>query len=152
METSRRFTAKIEKSGSICYLPIPFDPDDAWGPRDRHCLTGTISGHGIRGTLRKFGDVFGLPLGPAWRKCEGLEAGAKVEAVLLPEGPKSASLASDIPSALESNDKARAFFDSLPTFYRKNYIRWIEAAKRPETRAARIREMIRLLSAGMREK
>ena len=31
---------------------------------------------------------------------------------------------------------------SIPTFYRKNYVRWIEAAKRPETRTKRITEAV----------
>ncbi len=55
-------------------------------------------------------------------------------------------------AALATNTVAKAFFDGLPTFYRKNYIRWIESAKRPETRAKRIVEMMALLAEGKREK
>ena len=37
-------------------------------------------------------------------------------------------------------------------FYRRNYVRWIESAKRPETRAARIADTVALLKAGKRQK
>jgi uncharacterized protein YdeI (YjbR/CyaY-like superfamily) len=81
-----------------------------------------------------------------------LEVGAEAEVVLSPEGPQAETLSPDIASALDAEAEAKAFFASLPTFYRKNYIRWIESAKRPETRAARIHEMVELLKAGKREK
>ena len=54
-------------------------------------------------------------------------------------------MASDITAALAGNEKAKAFFEGLPTFYRKNFIRWIESAKREETRKKQIDEMMKLL-------
>jgi uncharacterized protein YdeI (YjbR/CyaY-like superfamily) len=91
-------------------------------------------------------------LGAAWRRDCGLEAGAKVEVVLSPEGPQSESLSPDVAEALEAEPKAKAFFESLATFYRNTYIKWIESAKRPETRAGRINEMIELLKAEKKQK
>ena len=46
---------------------------------------------------------------------------------------------------------ALGFFLGLPTFYRRNYARWIGGAKRAPTRAARIAEAIRLWRAGQRQ-
>ena len=82
----------------------------------------------------------------------GLEAGANVEVVLSPEGPQSESLSSDVAAALDAEPQAKAFFESLATFYRNTYIKWIEGAKRPETRSTRIQEMIELLKAGKKQK
>jgi uncharacterized protein YdeI (YjbR/CyaY-like superfamily) len=67
-------------------------------------------------------------------------------------GPQVASLAGDIAAALEAEPDARRFFESLATFYRKGYIRWIEQAKRPETRDRRIAETVAALKAGKRER
>ncbi len=78
--------------------------------------------------------------------------GEKVTVSLGLEGPQEANLAEDIAQALSTNPKAKTFFDGLPTHYRKNYIRWMESAKREETRARRIDEMIRLLEEGKRQK
>ena len=101
----------------------------------------------MRGSLGSDGTVYFLPLGAAWRRGCGLEAGAEVEVVLSPEGPQSENLSPDVVSALDAEPQAKAFFESLATFYRNTYIQWIESAKRPETRTARINEMIELLKA-----
>jgi uncharacterized protein YdeI (YjbR/CyaY-like superfamily) len=95
-------------------------------------------------------DDFFLALGPAWRRDNGLAAGAKVTVELSPDGPQSDELSRDVAGALDGEPEAKVFFDSMAIFYRKNYIRWIESAKRPETRAARIAEMIESLKAGKR--
>lgn len=71
---------------------------------------------------------------------------------LSPEGPQSEGLSTDVAEALEAEPQAKAFFESLATFYRNTYIKWIESAKRPETRSARITEMIELLKAGKKQK
>ena len=64
----------------------------------------------------------------------------------------SAAQAEDIAAALDADLEARRFFESLATFYRKNFIRWIECAKRPETRAKRIAEPVATLKSGKRER
>jgi uncharacterized protein YdeI (YjbR/CyaY-like superfamily) len=50
--------------------------------------------------------------------------------------------------ALKAHSKAWAFFQQLAPSYRRNFVVWIHIAKRPETRARRIRESIALLAAG----
>ena len=49
---------------------------------------------------------------------------------LAPEGPQRGDLADDIASALAANPAAAAFFDTLAQFYRKAYLRWIDATTR----------------------
>lgn len=89
----------------------------------------------------------------AWlRDSNGIAPGSQVAVSLAPEGPQESNLSPDVVAALTKSKAAKAFFDGLPTFYRKNFIRWIEGAKKPETRAKRIAEMMALLEAGKREK
>jgi uncharacterized protein YdeI (YjbR/CyaY-like superfamily) len=72
---------------------------------------------------------------------------------LVPEGPQSETLAADIAGALGAEPDAARFFDGLATFYRKNYLRWIDATKRsPEVRAQRIAELVQLMKAGRKER
>jgi len=150
--TSQSFKAVIVKSGTRTFIPIPFNPNDVWGVKQRHHITGTVNGHVVRGSLGSDGKQYFLPLGAAWRRDCGLDAGSKVEVVLSREGPQSESLSPDVASALDAEPQARAFFESLATFYRNTYIKWIEGAKKPETRTARINEMIELLKAGRKQK
>jgi hypothetical protein len=150
--TTQAFKTVVSQSGSRVFIPIPFNPNDVWGIKARHHVSGTVSGHGVRGSLGSDGKQYFLPLGAAWRRGCGIEAGDNVEVVLSPEGPQSEALSADVIVALEAEPKAKAFFESLATFYRNTYIKWIESAKRPETRTARIEEMIQLLKASKKQK
>jgi bacteriocin resistance YdeI/OmpD-like protein len=48
---------------------------------------------------------------------------------------------------------AAAFFDSLAQFYRRAYLRWIDATKRqPEQRPVRIADMMRLLESVVKQR
>ena len=79
--------------------------------------------------------------------------GDSVVVEVWPEGPRAEQLAPDIAAALTIRPQAQAAFDGLATFYRKGWLRWIDATKRrPEVRAARIAEMIRLVEAGHKER
>lgn len=150
--TTQNFKAVVSKAGSRVFIPIPFNPNDVWGVKGRHYITGTVNGNGVRGSLGSDGKQYFLPLGAAWRNGCGIEAGTKVEVTLSPEGPQSEGLSPDVAAALEAEPQAKAFFESLATFYRNTYIKWIESAKKPETRTARIKEMIELLKAGKKQK
>lgn len=149
---TQRFQTIITKLGTRVFVPLPFNPNDVWGVKQRHHIRGTVNGYGVRGSLGSDGTQYFLLLGAAWRRDCGIDAGDKVDVVLSPEGPQSESLSLDITSALDAEPQAKAFFESLATFYRKAYIKWIEGAKKPETRIARITEMIGLLKAGKKQK
>jgi hypothetical protein len=150
--STQHFKTVIARSGTRTFIPISFNPNEVWGVKQRHHITGTVNGYGVRGSLGSDGTQYFLPLGAAWRRNCSLDAGSSVEVALSPEGPQSEGLSPDVSGALEAEPQARAFFESLATFYRNTYIKWIESAKRPETRTARIKEMIELLKAGKKQK
>ena len=151
--TTQRFKTSVTRTGSRTFITIPFNPNEVWGVKQRHHITGSINGCAVRGSLGSDGSQYFLPLGAAWRRDSGIEAGAEVEVVLTPEGPQADTLAPDILAALESEPEARTFFESLATFYRKGYLRWIDgAARRPEIRRARIAELLSLLKAGKKQR
>jgi ABC-type multidrug transport system ATPase subunit len=139
------FKAVITLAGTRAIITLPFDPNKVWGQRARHYGSGTIDGHPYRGMLEPAGVGFFLALGPAWRRDNQLEAGSTVEVVLYPDGLQVGDLSADVSQALESEPAARSRFESLPSGYRRNMIRWIESAKRAETRETRIKRVIRFL-------
>ena len=53
-----------------------------------------------------------------------------------------------IAKALKANSSAWKFFRELAPTYRRDFVVWIHTAKRPETRARRIRKSIALLAEG----
>jgi hypothetical protein len=155
-DLTRRFTTSVTVDGQgSTYVPIPFDPDDAWGHKLRHHVAGELGGCELRGVLELAGEDGGhvLVLGPSWGRHAGLQDGAPVEVILEPEGPQRSDLAPDLAAALEASPEAGAFFDSLAQFYRVAYLRWIDATKRhPEQRQLRIAEVVGLLEEGKKER
>jgi hypothetical protein len=154
MGATRKFKAIVEEGpkGSA-WLPLPFDPDEAWGEKPRHHVSGTIDGKNVRAIITSDNGGRGLRLTPMWRRDCGVTVGARVSVELWPEGPQQAELASDILAAFAKTPKAAAFFDDLAQFYRKAYLRWIDATKKkPEERARRIAEVVKLLKAGVKER
>lgn len=125
-----QFQALLEKTGSKALIRLPFDPNEVWGAKDRHHITGAVNGCAIRGPLGVDGVGYFLALGPAWLRDSGLAVGDAVQVELKAEGPQMEQLADDISAALEAEPEALAFFQGLATFYRKGYLRWIDATKR----------------------
>jgi len=151
---SERFAATVAAvRGGALLVPVPFDPDQVWGVKQRHHVAGTVNGARVRAVLERAGDGFGFTLGPKSPAAGGLAAGDRVTVEIAPEGPQRDDLAEDVAAALAADPEAGAFFDSLAQFYRRGYLRWIDATKRrPEVRAARIAEMVGLLRAGVKQR
>ncbi len=153
MATTRRFETTIHgrARGGVA-VEVPFDPDSAWGAKDRHHVAGSIAGIRVRGVLVSKAGTPWLELGPSWCRWPRVGPGDRVEVVLAPEGPQVDDLAPDVQAALLADPDARRTFESQATFYRKGFVRGIEDAKRPETRARRITEMVEALLAGRVER
>jgi uncharacterized protein YdeI (YjbR/CyaY-like superfamily) len=66
--------------------------------------------------------------------------------------PASPPAAQPVPAyilgALAADQKAGDFFTSLAPSYRRLYVRWVDSAKKEETRKKRLAEMIATLRAG----
>ena len=132
-------------------IMMPFDPDEAWGAKADHPVSGTVGGCRIRTRLVPGGGGWMLILAPKRLISLGIVIGDEVSVELAPEGPQRGDLADDIAAALAANPAAGAFFDTLAQFYRKAYLRWIDSTtRRPDLRAARIAEVVGLLAAGIK--
>jgi hypothetical protein len=150
----QRFSAHLAASpGDRAVIAIPFDPDQMWGAKADHPVTGQINGRRVRGRVTPAGRGWVFTLTPMWLRDAGAAPGGEAQVELEPEGPQRADLADDIAAALDANPAAAAFFDTLAQFYRKAYLRWIDAtARRPGLRAARIAEVVDLLAAGIKQR
>jgi uncharacterized protein YdeI (YjbR/CyaY-like superfamily) len=59
-----------------------------------------------------------------------------------------AKLPAYIQTALSNHPRAWHHFEALPPAERRRYFAWIESARREDTKLRRLKEAIRLLSAG----
>ena len=157
----QRFDARVTSDAQgRAVIATPFDPDQTWGAKAFHPVGGTIEpaagsacNRYLRGRVTRDGDGWVFTLNPMWMRDTGVAIGDDVTVELHPEGPQRGDLADDIASALEANPAAAAFFDTLAQFYRKAYLRWIDSTtRRPDVRAERIAEVVKLLAAGIKER
>lgn len=148
MAGRRGFTATLgaDRARRV-FVPVPFDPNEVWGRKFEHDVHDTVNGTGVRGVIELLGDGHGVVLGPAWRKDCGLAAGDTVAVALEPEGAQRDDLAEELAAALAAKPEAGESFDSIAQFYRRAYLRYIDATKRrPDERAKRIADVVGLLA------
>jgi Bacteriocin-protection, YdeI or OmpD-Associated/Domain of unknown function (DUF1905) len=153
MSTPRSYSTVTVGADRRVMVPLPFDPDAMWGTKPNHRVHGTVNGMAVRASVEPLDGGFGILLGQAWRRDCGIGLGDVVEVVLAPEGPQRDDLSDDVRAALEAEPAAGIFFDGLAQFYRRAFLRWIDATKRrPEERERRIAEMVDLLLHGKKER
>ena len=79
----------------------------------------------------------------------GAEAGHTVEVKLeLDTAPREVEVPEALSKALAGDAEARAAFDGLAYTHRKEYTRWIDEAKRDETRERRVAQALEMLRQG----
>jgi hypothetical protein len=128
-------------------LQVPDDVVGALGAGRRPPVVVTVGTHTYRTTVAAMGGAFWVPLAAEHREAAGVQAGEEVDVrVELDTAPRETPLPDDLAAALD--DGARAHFDGLAPSHRKEWVRWVEEAKKPETRAARIAKTAESLRAG----
>ena len=151
---AKRFTVQVSTDPrGHAVIAVPFDPDEVWGAKAVHHVNGTVNGCRVRVTLAPGESGWAFTLNQSRMRGTGIPAGSDAVVELAPEGPQRADLADDIAAALTANPAAGAFFDTLAQFYRKAYLRYIDATtRRPDLRAARIAEVVGLLADRIKER
>jgi hypothetical protein len=77
-----------------------------------------------------------------------VDEGAKPPPRPKPQPGRALAIPPDLDSALAKNRKARAAFDALSYSCRKEYVKWIEEARREETRAQRVAKTVAQVAEG----
>ena len=115
----------------------------------RFPVVATVNGYTWRTTVTRMGGEFLLGLNRAVREDAGVEAGDTVEVKLeLDTAPREVEVPEALANALAEDPKARAAFDRLAFTHRKEYARWINEAKRDETRQRRVAQALEMLRQG----
>ncbi len=112
-------------------------------------VAATVNGYVWRTTIfRRGGDAL-LGLSRAVREAAGVEPGDTVDVELvLDTAPREVEVPAALAVALDADPAVRATFDGLAFTHRKEFARWVEEAKREETRERRVRKAIEMLRAG----
>ena len=147
-----RFRAKVELGGKTATgVPIPEGVVAAMGSGKRPAVQVTLGGHSYRTTVASMGGRYFVPLSKENREAAGVAAGDEVAVDIERDAePRKVTIPPDLADALAGDDAASAFLDRLSYTHRKEWVRWVEEAKKAETRAARITKTVESLRAGKR--
>ena len=141
-----RFNAQLNGSGALLDVPTAVDEK----LRDMPKVEGTINGHPFRAALEP--NPSGgrrLKVNKAMRRGSGADEGDTVELAILGPEPDPKPPA-DLKKAFASSPEAQTVWEELTTMGRQDWVRWIESAKKPETRARRVTRTVDQLSEGKR--
>ena len=134
-------------------IEVPDDVVAALGSGSRPPVTVTVGGHLYRTMVARMGGRFLVPLSAEHRTAAGVAAGDQVDIdIELDTAPREVEVPADLTEALARDDRAKAAFDGLSYTHRKEWVRWVEEAKKADTRAARLAKTVEALHAGKRQR
>lgn len=133
------FKAKIDgvPNASGTFVLIPPSVMKRFGGRIRVRVCATINGVTWRTTIANMGAGPMIGVTAATRNAAGIERGDRVTVKLEEDKEeRTVILPADFRKAMSKVQ--RKAYDSMSYTHRKEYVQWIEAAKKPETRTRRI--------------
>lgn len=147
-----RFRAVVELAGKTATgIEVPAEVVEALGAGKRPAVKVAISKHTYRTTVAPYGGRYVIPLSAENRTAAGVAAGDQVDVEIERDTePREVLVPDDLRAALGEHAEASTFFDSLSYSHRKEWVRWIEEAKRPETRSDRVAKTVQKLAKGRR--
>jgi hypothetical protein len=146
---AKRFTVELERvQKTATMFRVPFDLEEAFG-RARPPVKVTIRGHTWRTTPGVYGGVGHVVVNRAVKAATGVDAGDRVRVTMeVDTEPRTVAVPDDLAAALEDHPEVANAFDDLSFTHRREYVEWVEEAKRPETRARRIAATVERVREG----
>ena len=132
-------------------MEIPFDVEQEFGSK-RPKIRAMIEGVPYRGILTRMGSEYHmLIILKGIREQIGKTFGDQIEITVEPDSePRQIEIPKDLMKEFKKDKDAKAFFDKLSYTQRKEYVTWINEAKKEETRQNRIAKTIEMLKQGKR--
>jgi hypothetical protein len=134
-------------TGTWTYAPLPPEINSRLEERGLVKVKGTINGIPIRSSLMPLGDgSHYIVVNKAIREKAGIEAGDPVDLELeIDREERLVEAPPDLVQAFNENPQARGAFEKLSYSHRKEYVDYINEAKKSETRFRRIEKSITML-------
>jgi Bacteriocin-protection, YdeI or OmpD-Associated/Domain of unknown function (DUF1905) len=146
------FTATIEQGedgGEAAWVVFPSDLKETYGVGNLVPVVATFDGIEYRGSIAKMGPEPLLLIRKDVRARLGKAKGATVEVnVTLDTTKREVEVPEDLLRALEAHGAAKSWFNKLSYSHRREYVQWIESAKKADTRESRVARAVELLAEG----
>jgi hypothetical protein len=154
MSDSLSFRTTVELGGKTATgLQVPDDIVSELGAGKRPAVRVSIADYTYRTTVASMGGRYLVPLSADHRAAAGVAAGDEVDVTIEADSEaREVPVPDDLRAVLARDDAARRYFDGLAYTHRKEWVRWIEDAKRPQTRERRLEATLDALRAGRRSR
>ena len=150
MTKKQTFTAIIRNAGGGgAFVEVPFDVEEAFGSK-RPKVKATFEGVPYRGILTRMGTEHHLLIIlKEIREKIGKTFGDEVNITVEPDTePRVIEVPAELKKAFKTEKEAKVFFDKLSYTHQREYVMWINEAKREETRQGRILKAVEMLKKG----
>ncbi len=147
---TKAFKAEIlQNDTGGAYIELPFDVEAVLGSK-RPKVLATFDGESYRGTAARYGTeahivIITKAIREKIRKAPGDTVEVTIEA---DTAPRTVATPKDFASAMKAQPAAAAFWKELSYTHRREYVQWIEEAKKAETRDRRIAKAVGMLAEG----
>jgi hypothetical protein len=136
--SSKTFKTTILRDGSMCAIPVTFDPKAVFG-KVRAPVCVTLNGYTFRSTIAAMGGPCFIPFRKSHREAAGLEGGETLMVTLeLDTEKREIKPPADLVKALQASPGALERWRALSYTHQREHVEAIEDAKKPETRVRRI--------------
>ncbi len=152
MQPEHEFEAVLEAGdgdGGV-FVVVPFSVPEVYGTRGRVPVQVTFDGYPYQGSITPLGDGHhALHVLKQIRKAVGKTIGDTVRVTLSRDVvERKMEAPADLAEQLAANPKAAAYFTKLAYTHQREFVRWLEGAKKPEARVHRLAQTIEMLGQG----
>ena len=150
MPNKQTFKAAIQDAGGGgAFVEVPFDVEAAFGSK-RPKVKAMIERVPYRGVLTRMRtECHILGIRKEIREQIGKTFGDEVTVSVEPDTePRVVEVPAELKKAFQTEKEAKAFFENLSYTHQREYVNWINEAKRDETRHNRIAKTLEMLKKG----
>lgn len=134
------FTTTLQQFGKTATgIEVPEDKVLALGAGKRVAITVAIGRYSYRTSVAPYRGMYLIPVAAEHREGAGIQAGERITVTMTPDtASRAIEMPADLAKALRGKKQALAFWKELSPSNQKAFATWIESAKKPETREARV--------------
>lgn len=140
-----RFRAALTPiRGGGHYVAVPAAVAERAGLTHGARVKGTVGGAPYRSALMKYSGVFHLGVPKAVIAAAGATVGEPLAITIEPDdAPLPGDVVpKDLARAIRASQAARVGWDAQAPSHKREHVKWVEDAKKPETRASRIARVV----------
>ena len=152
MQKKKTFKAVIlDAGGGGAFVEVPFDVEKEFGSK-KPKVKAVIEGIPYRGTLVRMGtECHLLLILKSIREQAGKTIGDEIKITVEPDTEERViEIPAELKKAFKAEQEARAGFQKLSYTHQREYVTWINEAKKEETRQNRIVKTIEMLKKGQK--